>query len=100
VGCTLGVSGGGTSGGYIGVSSRRFRIATSVVVFLIGVSPISVAQLIVGLLQIGRGISLSSGSVGLLDEGTGARHLFGRLWPLCGTASGHAAHEYGCRDES
>jgi hypothetical protein len=98
--CSLCFAGSRPSGCYISIRRGGFSVATGIVILLISSGPVSIAQLIVCLLQIGRGIPLSSGSVSLFDEGAGSRHFFRWLGPLCGTATGQTAREHGYRNES
>jgi hypothetical protein len=96
----LGIACSSTSGCYISIRCRGLCIPPRVIVLLLGVSLISIAQLIVGLLQIGSGIPLSPGSVSLLNESTRPRHFFRWLRPLSRTAPGKTAREHGGRDKS
>jgi hypothetical protein len=96
----LSVTGTGASDCHVRIDCSRLCIATGIVVFLISIGPVGIAELIVSLLQIGSGITLGSGSVGLLDERAGPRHFFGWLRPLGGATARQTAPEYGRRDES
>jgi hypothetical protein len=73
---TLRIASSSTSACHIGIRRGGLRIATSVVVLLLSVGFVSVAQLIVGTLQVGGRITLCSGSVSLFDERPGPSHLF------------------------
>jgi len=97
---SLGFAGPSTSGCHVSIHRSGFSVATGILILFVGIGPVSIGQLIVCFLQIGRGIPLSPGSVSLFDESAGPRHFFRRLRALRRTATGQTTHEYGRRDES
>lgn len=79
----LGLAAVATGHSHIRIGFGSLRVVARLVILLLSVVPISIAQLVVGTLQIRGSIALRiSALVRLLDDGVGFRQLIRRLRPF------------------